>query len=252
MNRAQSYDGLMNKHAIIKTTVCMILAAGAGFCPANATPETYVNASTQSVQQSVVVKGVVKDAKGEPIIGASVLEKGSSSHGTVTDLDGRYTLSIKKGSSLVVSYVGFHTQTVAASTAANIVLVEDQKVLNEVVVMGDDTQRKGDVTSAITSIKSEDFLKGKIGDAAELIKGKIAGLSIVKSSGDPNSSSSIMLRGITTIKGGVEPLVLIDGIEGSLTTVAPENIAEIDVLKDASASAIYGTRGANGVIIITT
>ncbi len=113
-------------------------------------------------------------------------------------------------------------------------------------------RKKGDVTSAVSSVKAEDFAAGKIGDAAELIKGKVAGLSVVNSSGDPNATSSIMLRGVTTLMGSVEPLVLVDGIEGSLTTVAPENIAEISVLKDASAAAIYGTRGANGVILITT
>lgn len=129
---------------------------------------------------------------------------------------------------------------------------DDSELMDEVVVIGYGTQRKGDVTSAVASVKAEDFTIGKIGDAAELIKGKVAGLSITNSTGDPTKTSSIMLRGISTITGSVTPLVLVDGVEGSLTTVAPENIASIDVLKDASAAAIYGTRGANGVIIITT
>ena len=124
--------------------------------------------------------------------------------------------------------------------------------MDEVVVIGYGTQRKGDVTSAISSVKAEDFTVGKVGDAADLIKGKVAGLSIAKGSGDPNSTSTIRLRGVISVNGSTTPLILIDGVEGDLSTVAPENIASIDVLKDASAAAIYGTRGANGVIIITT
>lgn len=124
--------------------------------------------------------------------------------------------------------------------------------MDEVVVIGYGTQRKGDVTSAVASVKAEDFTAGKIGDAAELIKGKVAGLTIAKGSGDPNAESTIRLRGVISLQGGSTPLVLVDGIEGGLGTVSPENIASIDVLKDASAAAIYGTRGANGVILITT
>ena len=124
--------------------------------------------------------------------------------------------------------------------------------MDEVVVIGYGTQRKGDVTSAIASVKAEDFTVGKVGDAADLIKGKVAGLSIAKGSGDPNATSAIRLRGVISVNGSTTPLILIDGVEGDLSTVAPENIEAIDVLKDASAAAIYGTRGANGVILITT
>lgn len=156
---------------------------------------------------------------------------------------------------LHISYIGYKSQDIPVSQlkkGAVITLKEDTEVMDEVVVIGYGTQRKGDVTSAIASVKAEDFTAGKITDAADLVKGKIAGLSVTNSSGDPTATSSIMLRGITTIKGSVTPLVLVDGVEGSLTTVAPENIESIDVLKDASAAAIYGTRGANGVILITT
>jgi TonB-dependent SusC/RagA subfamily outer membrane receptor len=137
-------------------------------------------------------------------------------------------------------------------TRIDVTLQEEAIALEEVVAIGYGVQRKGDVTSAISSIKSEDFTVGKIGDAADLIKGKIAGLSISKGSGDPNTGSTIRLRGVISLEGSSTPLVLVDGIEGNLGTVAPENIASIDVLKDASAAAIYGTRGANGVILITT
>ena len=232
----------MKKHFL-----CLLLLSGAGFAYA---AEGVSKDVAEVTQQGVTVKGVVTDAKGEPIIGATVTEKGTK-NATVTDYDGNYSLTVSnRNATLVVSYIGFIAQE--AKAGSDVTLKEDLKLLNEVVVIGYDTQRKGDVTSAIASIKSEDFLDGRIGDAGDLIKGKVAGLSIVKSSGDPNAGSSIMLRGITTIMGSVEPLVLVDGIEGSLSTVAPENIASIDVLKDASAAAIYGTRGANGVIIITT
>jgi TonB-linked SusC/RagA family outer membrane protein len=203
-------------------------------------------------QSSVTVKGTVTDINGEPIIGASVVEKGVAGNGAVTDIDGHFTLNVKRGASITISYVGFVTKTVPASQAKSIVLEEDQKSLNEVVVIGYGTQRKGDVTSSITSIKSEDFAQGNIQDAGDLIKGKVAGLTITNSSGDPSAASSLRLRGIISLEGGSTPLVLIDGIQGDLSTVAPENIESIDVLKDASAAAIYGTRGAAGVIIITT
>jgi len=232
----------MKKHFL-----CLLLLSGAGFAYAAEDVSTDVAAVTQ---QSVTVKGVVKDANGEPIIGASVFEKGTS-NGTVTDYDGNYSLKVaNSNATIVVSYVGYVTQEVKAGS--DVVLQENNALLNEVVVIGYGTQRKGDVTSAVASVKAEDFNAGKIGDAAELVKGKIAGLTVVNSSGDPKARSSIRLRGITTLVGSLTPLILVDGIEGDLNTVAPENIASIDVLKDASAAAIYGTRGANGVILITT
>lgn len=204
--------------------------------------------------QAATVSGVVRDASGAPIAAGTIIEKGSS-NGTVTDVDGSFTITVKSPSSvLVFSFLGYKTQEapVGSSRQLEVTLEEDAQQLDELVVIGYGTQRKGDVTSAIVSVKSEDFSVGKIGDAAELVKGKVAGLSVVKSSGDPNALSSIMLRGVTTLMGNVSPLVLVDGIEGNLSTVAPENVASIDVLKDASAAAIYGTRGANGVIIVTT
>ena len=129
---------------------------------------------------------------------------------------------------------------------------DDSELMDEVVVIGYGTQRKGDVTSAISSVKSESFVKGAVTDAGQLIQGKVAGLNISLPSGDPTGNTQIMLRGISSLKGGTSPLVLVDGVPGSLNTVAPEDVESIDVLKDGSATAIYGTRGTNGVIIITT
>jgi len=203
---------------------------------------------------SVKVTGIVQDKSGEPIIGATVLEKGTN-NGTATNRDGKFTLEVAgPGSVLRISYVGYKTieQPVGLSTTFSITLIVEEKLVEEVVVIGYGTQRKADVTSAVSSVKKEDFLVGNIQDAAELVKGKVAGLTVTKGSGDPNSESTIRLRGITSLMGSISPLVLIDGIEGSLGTVAPESIESFDVLKDASAAAIYGTRGANGVILITT
>ena len=232
----------MNKHFL-----CLLLLGGAisGYAAEGTLP-----AVASITQQGVTVKGAVKDAKGEPIIGATVTEKGTK-NATVTDFDGNYSLNVSsRNAVLVVTYIGYNTQEVKAGS--DVTLEEDNALLNEVVVIGYGTQRKGDITSAVASVKAEDFNAGKIGDAAELVKGKIAGLTVVNASGSPTAQSSIRLRGITTLVGGLTPLILVDGIEGDLTTVAPENIASIDVLKDASAAAIYGTRGANGVILITT
>ena len=233
----------MKKHFL-----CLLLLVSGGMTALAA--ESTSPTVAEVTQQGVVVKGVVTDAKGEPIIGATVAEKGTQ-NATVTDIDGNYSLNVSnRNATLVVSYIGYISQEVTAGN--NVTLEEDNALLNEVVVIGYGTQRKGDITSAVASVKAEDFNAGKIGDAAELVKGKIAGLTVVNASGDPKAGSSIRLRGITTLVGSLTPLILVDGIEGDLNTVAPENIASIDVLKDASAAAIYGTRGANGVILITT
>ncbi|MFT3738514.1 MAG: TonB-dependent receptor [Breznakibacter sp.] len=240
--------------SLLRLATCTFLISGLGQHAAWARSGSLEPAAIQAgQQQTLAITGRVVGEDGEGIPGVNVSEKGTT-NGSVTDLNGHYLLHVKPGSTLVFSYLGYTTREipVGSQTTINITLAEDTKIFEEVVVIGYGTQRKGDVTSAVASVKAENFVQGKIGDAAELVKGKIAGLSIVKSSGDPNATSSIMLRGITTIMGNVSPLVLVDGIEGSLTTVAPENIASIDVLKDASAAAIYGTRGANGVIIITT
>lgn len=227
----------------------------AGCLPIAAYADTDDSSVAEVMQQSRVITGRVVDSEGESIIGANIMEKGTA-NGTITDFEGRFTLKVSANSLLVVSYIGYKTQEIPVASIRDrlleITLRDDSELMDEVVVIGYGTQRKGDVTSAIASVKSDDFTIGKITDAADLVKGKIAGLSVTNSSGDPTATSSIMLRGVATVSGSVTPLILIDGVEGSLTTVAPENIASIDVLKDASAAAIYGTRGANGVILITT
>ncbi len=249
MRQTQNISGFVHSQAYVKAIACLVLACG-GALPTLAASETSSSPKVENVQQNeVTVKGVVKDANGEAIIGASVIEKGNAKNGTVTDIDGNYTLKVKRGATLTISYIGFISQE---TKGGNIILEEDLKSLNEVVVIGYGTQKKADVTSAVVSVKAEDFTKGNFNDAGDLIKGKVAGLTITKPSGDPGAVTQISLRGIATVSGNAQPLVLVDGVPGSLSSVPPENIASIDVLKDASAAAIYGTRGAGGVIIITT
>ena len=208
---------------------------------------------TALAQQKVT--GKVKDSSGEPVIGASVVVKGNNTMGTITDFDGKFMLDVPTKSVLVISYIGYVTQEVPTveKKSLEIILKEDTKTLDEVVVIGYGTQRKGDVTSSVASVKADNFVKGAVKDVGQLIQGKVAGLAITNPNGDPTGSTQIRLRGTNTIGGAnTAPLVLIDGIPGELGTVAPEDVESVDVLKDGSAAAIYGTRGTNGVILITT
>ena len=243
---------MLFSRAFVKVSACVVLSVGC--LPMAAYAESVDAPVVESVLQQKAISGKVVDSKGESIIGANVMEKGTT-NGTITDFDGNFSLNVSAKAVLQISYIGYKTQEIPASqlkAGATITLKEDTEVMDEVVVIGYGTQRKGDVTSAISSVKAEDFTVGKVGDAADLIKGKVAGLTIAKGSGDPNATSTIRLRGVISVNGSTTPLVLVDGVEGDLSTVAPENIEAIDVLKDASAAAIYGTRGANGVILITT
>ena len=187
------------------------------------------------------------------MVGVSVVEVGTN-NGTITDADGNYTLSVKPGARLKISYVGFNSKEIKAGDKTKVILEEDNKVLNEVVVVGYGTMRRKDVTSSITTIKSEDLNKGVFTDAASMLQGKVAGL-VVTSSGDPNGSPSITLRGASSLRSGaaMQPYYVIDGIPGvDISMVSPDDIESIDVLRDATATAIYGSKAANGVIIITT
>ena len=198
------------------------------------------------------VSGSVLDATGEPLIGVSVLEVGTT-NGVVTDFDGNFTLTVKSGAQLAFSYIGYVPQTLAAADGMKVTLEEDNKVLNEVVVVGYGTMRRKDVTSSITTVKAEDLNRGVFTDPASMLQGKVAGL-VVTSSGDPNGSPSITLRGASSLRSGaMSPYYVVDGIPGvDISMVAPDDIESIDVLRDATATAIYGSKAANGVIIITT
>ena len=199
------------------------------------------------------VSGTVLDATGEPLIGVSVLEAGTN-NGVVTDYDGNFALTVKQGARLTFSYVGYTTKTLAAANGMKVTLEEDNKVLNEVVVVGYGTMRRKDVTSSITTVKSEDLNKGVFTDPGQMLQGKVAGLTVT-TNGDPNGGASITLRGASSLRTGeaMSPYYVIDGIPGvDISMVAPDDIESIDVLRDASATAIYGSKAANGVIIITT
>lgn len=198
------------------------------------------------------VSGTVKDANGEPLIGVSVMEVGTN-NGAVTDVNGNYTLNVKPGAKLKLSYIGFTPQTVKAGSNSQIVLQEDNTALNEVVVVGYGTMRRKDVTSSITTVKAEDLNQGVFTDPGQMLQGKVPGL-VVSSTADPNGSPTITLRGASTLRtGAMSPYYVVDGIPGvDISIVSPEDIESIDVLRDATATAIYGSKAANGVIIITT
>jgi TonB-linked SusC/RagA family outer membrane protein len=206
-------------------------------------------------QQATQVKGNVADGKdGTTLIGVSVKEKGTT-NAVGTDKDGNYTIRVSRpNATLVFTSIGYVAKEVPLDgrSSLDVKLEAESRGLNEVVVVGYGTQKRGEVTSAIATVKSEDFTKGAVRDAAQLIQGKVAGLRITTPSGDPTASTQINLRGLNSISGTSEPLILIDGVPGSLNTVAPEDIESIDVLKDGSAAAIYGTRATGGVILITT
>ena len=198
------------------------------------------------------VSGTVLDATGEPLIGVSVLEAGTN-NGVVTDYDGNFALTVKQGARLTFSYVGYTTKTLAAANGMKVTLEEDNKVLNEVVVVGYGTMRRKDVTSSITTVKAEDLNRGVFTDPGQMLQGKVPGL-VISSTADPNGGATITLRGASTLRSGaMSPYYVIDGIPGvDPSTVAPDDIESIDVLRDATATAIYGSKAANGVIIITT
>ena len=205
--------------------------------------------------QNIQVQGVVKDQTGETVIGATVMQKGTS-NGTITDYDGKFTLNVPSKAILVFSYIGFATQEVAVNGRTNlqVTLKDDQHVLNEVVVIGYGTMDKKELTSAISHISEKDFLTVSSMDPSMMIQGKVAGVSITNTgSGDPNNQASIQIRGVSSRSAGLGPLIVVDGVPGgNLTNINPNDIASFDILKDGAASAIYGTRGSNGVIVVTT
>ena len=207
-------------------------------------------------QQSTVIKGVVTDVGNNPIGGVNVLVKGTHK-GAVTDEDGRYSIAVKNADVvLLFSYSGFTTKEVAVgdSRQINVTLSSKTNQLNEVVVTGYGQSSKKDITGSVASISKDEFNVGVFSTPAQLLQGKVAGLDVTKS-GDPNAQPVVILRGASTLRAGAaqQPFYVIDGVpDASIDLVSPEDIASIDVLKDASATAIYGARAANGVIMITT
>lgn len=213
-------------------------------------------AAKQSVTQaSRRISGKVVDAEGQPVIGANVVEKGTS-HGVITDIDGRFSLEIPEKAVLQISYIGYVTQEIPVRNRKDfsIVLEDDTKLLDEVVVIGYGSVSKKELTSAISHVSAKDMLQIGNSNPAMKIQGKVAGVNIDNTaSADPNSSANVQIRGVSSRSAGLGPLIVIDGVPGgSLDNVNENDIESIDVLKDGAASAIYGTRGSNGVIVITT
>ncbi len=200
------------------------------------------------------ITGTITDENNEPVIGANILEKGTT-NGTITDMDGNFTLSVENNSVLHISYIGYLTQEIntAGRNTFNIVLKEDLKTLEELVVIGYGTVRRGDITTAVSSVSLKDLDERPITSAAQAIQGKAAGVNVYQPSGAPGGEMVIRVRGTTSFNGSNEPLYVVDGIPvDNLNFLSPMDIADMQILKDASSAAIYGSRAANGVVLITT
>lgn len=232
----------------------MMAALAAGF---TLTPFEVMAQAAQVVQQSASIKGQVLDANGEPVIGATVKVKGQPALGALTDIDGNFSLNVASGALLEVSYIGYKTQSVKATKGmVRITLQEDAQSLNEVVVVGFGTQKKVNLTGAVGVATAKDIEGRPVSNALEALQGVIPGLNISNSTsgGELNATKQFNVRGMATIGDGStgSPLVLIDGMEGDINTLNPQDIESISVLKDAASSSIYGSRAPFGVILITT
>ena len=205
--------------------------------------------------QGKQIQGVVKDATGEPMIGVNVLVKGTA-NGAITDLDGNFTISdVKSSDVLVVSYIGFLTQEieVGSQTSFNVILKEDSETLDEVVVIGYGTVKRRDLTGSVASVTGEKLAANPVANVAEALQGQLPGVTVTAQDGRPGASMSIRIRGGGSITQSNDPLFIVDGVQvSSIDDIPADNIESIDVLKDAASTAIYGARGANGVILVTT
>lgn len=218
--------------------------------------------SVGAFAQQIAVKGIVKDTTGEPVIGANVLVKGTT-NGTITDFDGNFQLMANQGDIIVISFIGYTAQELpATSELMNVVLKDDSEMLSEVVVIGYGVAKKNDLTGSVTAVKPDEMNKGLVANAQDMLAGKIAGVSVTNAGGTPGGGATIRIRGGSSLNASNDPLIVIDGLAmdnsgvkglaNPLSMVNPADIETFTVLKDASATAIYGSRGSNGVIIITT
>ena len=218
--------------------------------------------SVGAFAQQITVNGIVKDTTGEPVIGANVLVKGTT-NGTITDFDGNFQLMANKGDIIVISFIGYSAQELPATAELmNVVLKDDSEMLSEVVVIGYGVAKKNDLTGSVTAVKPDEMNKGLVTNAQDMMQGKIAGVNVTSASGTPGAGATIRIRGGSSLNASNDPLIVIDGLamdnngvkglSNPLSMVNPSDIESFTVLKDASATAIYGSRGSNGVIIITT
>lgn len=202
----------------------------------------------------ITIKGVVIDPMGDPIIGANIVQVGSAGNGTITDFDGNFLIKVPAASFIDVSYIGYETQRVKVTPGKNmrIILTVDTKTLEDVVVIGYGTAKKRDLTGAVAQVKSDEITLAPTNNPMQALQGKVAGLDITRESGQAGASVNILLRGTRSINASTNPLFIIDGMPGDIKTLNPNDIESIDILKDASSTAIYGSEGANGVVIVTT
>lgn len=230
-------------------TIIMILATGIMFW---SIPQ---NGLANLQGESITISGIITDNQGEPVPGASVVVK-DTSDGTVSDMDGRYTLSgVPSGGTLVVSFIGMRTQEIPVNGQRNInITMEEEEIgLDEVVVVGYGVQRKSDVTGAISSVNEEQMMKIPTTDIGQMLVGRVAGLEVIPATGRPGEFSDIRIRGTRSLSGGNNPLYVVDGVPvEDINFINPADIASMEVLKDASSTAIYGARAANGVVLVTT
>lgn len=248
----------------MKNKVNFKIAGFAIFMSLGISHEAYANWGTaleapsvmEAQQSTVKIKGNITDVNGEPIIGANVLVKGSTV-GMISDIDGNFSLDVPETGVLQISYIGYITQEIKLIPGRKdykIILKEDAETLEEVVVVGYGTVKKTDVTGSVTSVKSEEMMKRNPISLGQGLQGAAAGVSVMRTSGDPEGGVSIRIRGVATVNGSADPLYVVDGVQvgTSVDFLNPADVESIEILKDASATAIYGSQGANGVILITT
>ncbi len=253
MNEDRKRKGVVYNTRLTSMFIAGLFLLGNSTMMAIETPSEASYGITEQ-QQSVAITGIVTDTNGEAVIGASVIEKGTS-NGTITDINGRFTLNVKEGATLQVSYVGYKTQEVKATRNMTVKILEDSELLEEVVVVGYGTQKKENLTGSVATVDVEKTLGGRpIPDVGRGLQGTTPGLNIVIPSGEIGSDPTIKIRGqIGSIEGGSSPLILLDNVEiPSILMVNPDDIESISVLKDAASASIYGSKGAFGVILITT
>ncbi len=248
MNEEHKKRGFASSKTLMTAAICALFLGG-GQVIAHAAEAPVV----QEVQQTTNITVTVVDSKGEPIIGANVVEKGTT-NGSITDVSGKANLNVKKGATLQISFVGYQTQEVKAQSNMRITLKDDNELLDEVVVVGYGTQKKANLTGAVSTVDVAKTMEGRPQtDVMKALQGAVPGLTILNSSGDINSSASIEIRGVGSINGTLKPLYIVDGVSMSdISFLNPEDIEDISVLKDAASASIYGSRAAGGVIMIKT
>ena len=224
--------------------------------PAEGEPVTEVQEDETDEGGNRTIKGIIYDEQGETIIGASVLIKGEETTGTTSDMDGKFTLSVPQGATLVISYIGYHPQEIKIRkrTALHVILKEDNQLLEEVVVVGYGTVKKSDLTGSVSGVSTRQFKNQPVKRVENILQGRTPGVEVTATSGVPGAGMKVRVRGTTSINKSSDPLYVIDGIISSsgLDGINPSDIQSMEVLKDASSTAIYGSRGSNGVILITT